>query len=242
MTPNIATIVRDISSRWAFTDLQYFNCRLISGTLTWSQHAYSDEDKDQFGNAVDVMSDSAVLLDEVVAYVRATYASYVAHLLWRVKDHGPAFPPMHFHLDTWPQGYAPWPKKPPCKGGTLRVKHQDGKIGTQFTDDIPGEEPEPMFPITPESEKEDIRLLQDRLNRVYGAGLSEDGIYGDTTKAAVRLFLGKMTGDPVAADGGRVVANQWNGMTEEWIRRLAGAGGVTEARVRQLIEASRIVT
>lgn len=225
MTPNCQTIADWILARYPDAEIQTTNCRKIAGTLTWSQHSWA--------NALDIFLPVRDL-DELAPLLRAEFGPHIAHLLWRVKDHFD-----HIHLDPWPQGYA----KPPCAGGTLRVKHKDGRIGTQFTDDIAPTEPEvPMFPITPTSAVEDIRLLQDRLNRVYGAGLVEDGVYGSTTAAAVKLFLGKMTGDPVAAEGGRVVANQWNGMTEEWIRRLAGAGGVTEARVRQLIEASRIVT
>lgn len=236
MTPNCQTVADwIIVNEPRVTDIQPFNCRRIAGTLTWSQHAYGDG-RTQFGNGLDVMGPVAVL-DDLVPRIRAEFEPWIAHLLWRVKGHGPNFPPVHFHVDLWPQGYG----TPVCKGGSLRVRHRDGRIGTVFTDDIPKPEVD-MFPIEPTSPREVVRLLQDRLNRTYGAGLVEDGVYGDTTTAAVRLFLGKMTGDQGAQDGKRVVANQWNGMTEEWIRRLAGAGGVTEARVRQLIEASRIVT
>lgn len=225
MTPNCQTIATWIWERYPTARIQTTNCRKIAGSLTWSQHSWA--------NALDIFLPVKVL-DELYPLLIAEFGPHIAHILWRVKDHFD-----HIHLDPWPQGYS----KPPCAGGSLRVKHKDGRIGTQFTDDIDPIEPEvPMFPIEATSPPEDIRLLQDRLNRVYSSGLVEDGVYGPTTEAAVRLFLGKMTGDPVAQQGKRVVANQWNGMTEDWIRKLAGAGGVTEARVRQLIEASRIVT
>lgn len=222
MTPNCATISAWVLARYPHAEIQTTNCRKIAGSLTWSQHAWA--------NGLDIFLPVSQL-DELAPLLRAEFGPHIAHLLWRVKHHFD-----HIHVDTWPQGYG----KPPCAGGTLRVKHADGRIGTQFTDDI-DHEVTPMFPIEPSSATEDIRLLQDRLNRTYGAGLSEDGSYGPTTQAAVRLFLGKMTGDPVAQEGKRVVANQWNGMTEDWIRALAGSGGVTEARVRDLIAASRIV-
>ena len=41
-------------------------------------------------------------------------------VLWKVKNHFD-----HVHFDTWPTGIG----TPPCKGGALRVLHEDGKIG-----------------------------------------------------------------------------------------------------------------
>jgi hypothetical protein len=90
---------------------------------------------------------------------------------------------------------------------------------------------------------EDVRNLQDRLNRAYGAGLKEDGVYGDTTAEAVKTLL-KYTGadDPDVKAGKYVNANMWNGLAEDWMRKVVGPGsGVSEDRVIELINASRIV-
>lgn len=95
---------------------------------------------------------------------------------------------------------------------------------------LPGEDT--MLPLTPTSAREDIRSLQGRLNTAHRAGLTEDGIYGESTVAAVRTHLGHLTGDPNAQQGLYVVARQWNGLLETFIKTTAGNGGTHSHKVQ----------
>lgn len=83
-----------------------------------------------------------------------------------------------------------------------------------------------MLPITPSSAREDIRSLQGRLNAAYQLGLTEDGVYGPSTVAAVSAHLGALTGDTNAKAGAYVVARQWNGLLEAFVRAAGGGSGV----------------
>lgn len=87
------------------------------------------------------------------------------------------------------------------------------------------------LPITYGSDNEDVRQLQDLLNRVYGAGLTEDAKYGPATAAAVAASpMPSYTGDrsSTVTEGKRVNANMWDGMIEDWIKKVAGVGQVPE--------------
>ncbi len=86
----------------------------------------------------------------------------------------------------------------------------------------------PQLPLEHGMQSEDVRSLQDRMNRAYGSGLKEDGIYGDGTAAAVAASpMPSYTGDRsgTVIEGKRVNANMWNGMFEDWVKKLAGASG-----------------
>lgn len=82
----------------------------------------------------------------------------------------------------------------------------------------------PQLPLTHGMESEDVRSLQDRLNRAYAAGIQEDGIYGDETAGAVASSpMPTYTGDnrDVITQGKRVNANMWNGLFADWVRNIA---------------------
>lgn len=138
-TPNTQHILDDVLDRFPGTTAGQWSCRRISGTLTWSQHAYTDEvgGRKYEGNAADVFAwrngrPNMSLLDAVYGYLESAYPKTTAHTLWRVKNHWD-----HVHFDTWPQGAG----LPPCKGGNLRVLHRDLSQGRHFTysieDDMP---------------------------------------------------------------------------------------------------------
>ena len=119
-TPNTQTIVDAVLAEFPQVRVGAWACRHIAGTLTWSQHSWTEGNYE--GNAADFFAPT-IILDQVAGFIRREYPELVAHLLWRVKNHFD-----HVHLDTWPQGYM----LPPCKGGELRVKHKDGTVGRTF--------------------------------------------------------------------------------------------------------------
>lgn len=82
-----------------------------------------------------------------------------------------------------------------------------------------------MLPLDPNSAVEDIRSLQNRLNLVYSSGLALDGVWGESTIAAVKTNLGSLTGDPTAAAGKRVVARQWDQLLLDLITKHGGGAG-----------------
>jgi hypothetical protein len=119
-TPNINTIIDWVRSEYPdLPRIQTTNCRRISGSRTWSQHAWS--------NAADIFVDKQTG-DELSVKLRERFGEWIKVMLWWTKDHFD-----HIHLDTWPTGI----NTPPCAGGKLAVKHKDGTIGATFTDDIP---------------------------------------------------------------------------------------------------------
>ena len=175
-TPNVQHIVDDLLARFPGLTVGAWNCRRISGTLTWSQHAYTEGTKFQ-GNAADVFG-PVFLLDQAHAYLQATYPYpfVIAHLLWRVKDHGPQYPPVHLHFDTWPQGTG----TPPCRSGSLRVKHRDGKLGTHFTDDLASVPTPPPVPIPSGDDTMEfiIKILKGQTVAFYQAVQAKTGVPG----------------------------------------------------------------
>lgn len=102
----------------------------------------------------------------------------------------------------------------------------------------------PQLPLTHGTTSEDVRNLQNRMNRVYGSGLQEDAVYGNATAAAVVASpMRGYTGDnstPVV-EGKRVNARMWNGLFEDWVKRIvAGSpgsgGGLTKAEADSLYQ------
>ena len=134
-TPNVQHIVDDVLDRFPGTSVGAWACRRIAGTLTWSQHSWTDGRWE--GNAADVFAwrngrPNMSLLDAVYGYLESAYPMTTAHTLWRVKNHYD-----HVHFDTWPQGFG----KPPCQGGSLIVVNRDGSFSKHFhysiEDDMP---------------------------------------------------------------------------------------------------------
>lgn len=117
MTPNVHSIAADLISKFPVS-IQTTNCRKIAGSNTWSQHAWA--------NAGDVFGTTEVL-NEVHSYLQSQYSWIIRVLLWQVADHFD-----HIHFDPWPKGIS----DPPCAGGSLEVRNQDGTVGDHFTSDI----------------------------------------------------------------------------------------------------------
>lgn len=82
----------------------------------------------------------------------------------------------------------------------------------------------PQLPLELGMKSEDVRNLQDRLNRAYGSGIKEDAVYGPNTAAAVAASpMPSYTGDnrDVVKQGKHVNANMWNGLFEDWVKKIA---------------------
>lgn len=105
-----------------------YNCRLISGSDTWSQHSWPG------GNARDLYApedhtDPMAFVDEVVEWLEThKEALSVRLILWRTTDHY-----SHAHADMWPHGYG----TPPCADGDEQWEYSDGRV---FTGSDPGPE------------------------------------------------------------------------------------------------------
>lgn len=100
-----------------------------------------------------------------------------------------------------------------------------------------------MLPLNLGDDSEDVRLAKDRLNLTYGTGLSlSSTIYDGPLKTAAAVHLGKYTGEGAGKNGDKINAKMWNGLLKDFTAKFgSGSGGVTEARVNELIAASSIV-
>ena len=106
-----------------FPDLTFgkWNCRLISGSSSWSQHSW--------GNALDLAHreygyttnpDHQAYLDTVAFWLDENYDDLsLWGLLWRVDDHYD-----HIHIDHDPRGH----DVPPCNGGAEQSIYRDGTV------------------------------------------------------------------------------------------------------------------
>lgn len=127
-TPNVQHIVDDVVDEFPTVRVGAWNCRKIAGKSTWSQHSYVQRNPLYQGNAADIFPTSPAQGDQIAAFIhRSEYSSVVKTVLWRVPDHHD-----HIHFDTWPEGVG----TPPCAGGSLKVRHKDGRLGFTFTDDL----------------------------------------------------------------------------------------------------------
>jgi hypothetical protein len=108
----------------------------------------------------------------------------------------------------------------------------------------PEEGEESMLPINAQSGKEDIRLIQERLNTAFDAGLPVTGSWDTATQAAVSNRLGLVTGDPKGRSGEHVNGRMYSHLTDTLIRKIAGpaVGGLSEAQVRAIVNQSIIGT
>lgn len=127
-TPNVQRVVDAVVQEFPTVRVGAWNCRKIAGKPLWSQHSYVQRTPLYQGNAADVFPTNPAQGDQIAAFIRRPeYAAVVKTVLWRVKDHFD-----HIHFDTWPEGVG----TPPCAGGTLKVRHKDGRLGFTFTDDL----------------------------------------------------------------------------------------------------------
>lgn len=220
-TPNVQHIVDDIRKEFPTVRVGYWLCRRIEGTLTWSQHAYTQEnylDPDFEGNAADIFPFNNATGDRVAAFLRTEYPEVMKVVLWRVKNHFD-----HVHFDTWPTGI----NLPPCRGGHLQVRHKDGRIGREFTydfDNTPPPEPPPV-PVPP----------QPKGDPMLGLNIGKKGQPPVKSLEAETLqVMLKARGFPnlevngEAGDATRSAFHQWkvaNGITPE----LSGGEGVLGA-------------
>ena len=119
-TPNINSIIEWVRSEYPeLPRIQTTNCRRIAGSSTWSQHSWA--------NAADIFPITKEQGDTIQARLLKEFGPHIKTILWQVANHFD-----HIHVDTWPTGTG----TPPCAGGSLKVRHKDGTIGSAFTDDI----------------------------------------------------------------------------------------------------------
>lgn len=133
MTPNMQVVYDYVKAEYGLS-IGVTNCRRISGSQTWSQHASS--------NANDYFTSSHSLQDAIAADLRDRFGDDIRNILtWRYN----AAHWNHVHVDMWPRGWL----TPPCAGGQLRIKYKDGHI----TYGKP-------FPLT--IKEEDMAILSDK--------------------------------------------------------------------------------
>ena len=100
-----------------------------------------------------------------------------------------------------------------------------------------------MLPLVLGDDSEDIRLAKDRINQTYGTNLNlASKVYDFALKAAAAKHLGGFTGSPGGSRGDKINATMWNGLLLDFVKKHGGGGGgVSEARVKQLIAATKLV-
>ncbi len=104
-----------------------------------------------------------------------------------------------------------------------------------------------MLPILVGTDDEDQTALADLLNQTYGTSLKLVDPYNTAMVAAVKKYLGKYTGHPEWKEGKGVGGKQYSRLLQDHAKKFASApapppaSGVSEARVKQLIAASKIV-
>ena len=104
-----------------------------------------------------------------------------------------------------------------------------------------------MLPILVGTDDEDQTALADLLNRTYGSSLKLVEPYNAAMVAVVKQFLGGYTGHPDWKEGRGVGGKQYSRLLEDHAKKFGAppanppAAGVSEARVKQLIAASKIV-
>ena len=145
MTPNMQA-VHDYVKLY-YLEVGVYNCRKIANSQTYSQHSWS--------NANDIYTEDKDLQDTIAADLEDKFGDQIRNILtWRYN----AAHWNHVHVDMWPKGYL----TPPCAGGSLRVKHKDGSIGSVFTSNIGDDE----MSILTNAEQEELRQFLQELDSV----------------------------------------------------------------------------
>lgn len=207
----------------AFPDARFgrYNCRHIGSNplRPWSQHAGSEPARRYFANALDIWhvdhkpagkpADSSpahqTWLRAVRGFITLNYGVLIDQMLGPGDNAAHA---NHIHMSTWPKMKSNWWYRPPCRGGTLIVIHEDGTTGNTFGD-APSPPPPPtnmeddMWPLylwdgadDPPADSqgrdwkaEDVSWLQKRVNRLHGIlgrpRIATDKVLGPATMAAV---------------------------------------------------------
>jgi hypothetical protein len=136
-TPKLERLKAAVSSNFPDAIYGQFNCRRRNG-FNWSQHAGSEPAKGYQGNAVDIVhkdhgyGDTSpahqAWLDQVNAFLVANAERLdLNELIWRKRSHFD-----HIHTSPWPKLHDAGLYKPPCKGGDLIVRFEDGSRGDTF--------------------------------------------------------------------------------------------------------------
>lgn len=199
-----------------------YNCRKVAGSNKWSIHSY--------GLALDLNP------------------SVNPHKRPLTHDYPPAFITAVEQLRTNSgkqvfQWGGRW-SMPDAMHWQINCSPADLQTGIAGTTQPPPVGEDLMLPIGPTSPVEDIRLVQGLLNAGFNAGLTENGKWDAATQQAAATHVGSVTGDAKAAAGEYVNARMYQALHVGLIRSVAtgGTGGVSETKVRQLIESSRILT
>lgn len=90
--PRVRHAIRALNNRFPnWENWGICNVRYISGTTTWSQHAYA--------NAIDIRFGSMAAMDKVARFFKNHTGEFdIANCLWRVAGHFD-----HVHIDFYPQ-------------------------------------------------------------------------------------------------------------------------------------------
>ncbi len=144
-TPNLERIKAAVSAEFPHARFGQYNCRHIGSNpmRSWSQHAGSEPDRGYFGNAVDIWHvdhkppgkppDSSPTHQAWLRKVRAFITLHFGDLIDQMLGPGDnAAHANHLHTSPFPKMKSNWWYRPPCKGGTLIVIHEDGSTGDTF--------------------------------------------------------------------------------------------------------------
>lgn len=209
-----------------------WNCRKISGSSTWSQHAW--------GNALDLhhvdwpyeVSDrNKAFLDPIHRWLK-TYRKELSirTMLWQTRHHFD-----HIHIDGWPKGYG----QPPCDGGSLRMQYNDGRIvngdpgPANGTPELPDRELVKVSNAQVLEKTMDGKAVADLQHMLISLGYDlgdwtpfgpdypkgADGKFGQGTEDAVRAYQEERE---------LIVTGKADGVTMFFIREDLGFAGQTE--------------
>ncbi len=162
-TPNCQIVESAVLA--AFPDARFgrYNCRHIGSNpmRSWSQHAGSEPARRYFSNALDIWhvdhkpagkpADSSpahqAWLRAVRAFITLHFGGHVGIVDQMLGPGDNAAHANHIHMSTWPKMKSSFWYKPPCKGGTLVVIHEDGTSGNTFGDPPPPPPPLPTMDV-----------------------------------------------------------------------------------------------
>jgi hypothetical protein len=196
-----------------YSHIGQYNRRYIGGTTIWSQHAYA--------NAIDIMVglNNFAAGDVIYAFLAKNKEAFgIRTLLWRVTAHYD-----HIHVDFWPRGvYTP----PLSSTGVATFRYSNGRQASARIQLITPEQTWDGDWMTREQILAELGITSwelDTLKRTNAgytnARVSRD-IIAPVVEQNVKLYRSKKKVDDLLSSG--------------------GSGGVSESKVRELINKARV--
>lgn len=202
MSKAAAHAATHLKARYPQLAIGRWNCRKISGSSRWSEHAWGnglDLTHRDYGYTTDPANQA--FLDGVNEWLETHRDDLsIRVLLWRKPSHY-----NHIHVDFWPRGHG----TPPCAGGDLQMKKSDGTVvaGDPGPENGVWDGIETGGPMTPEQV----------------AQLALDALDGDPEKATYAVAIAKAESNlrPDAVGDTGLVNDKWGPSIGLWqIRSL----------------------